>query len=94
MLQTTAFYFGAIPAAAILGLSKGGFARLGALALPIMALVISPLTAAAIILPLLVVSDWVSVWMFRRDFSIRNLTILFPASVDDDSPHPQRCSKQ
>ena len=66
MPQTTAFYLAAIPAAALLGLSKGGFAGLGALALPIMALAISPVTAAAMMLPLLIVSDWVSVWAFRR----------------------------
>jgi uncharacterized protein len=70
-----------IPAAVLLGLSKGGFAGLGVLALPLMALAISPVTAAAIILPVLLVSDWVSVWAFRRDFSIRNLVILIPASI-------------
>ena len=81
MLHDMTYYFAAIPAAVVIGLSKGGFAGLGALALPIMALAISPVTAAAIILPVLLVSDWVSVWAFRHDFSVRNLVILIPASI-------------
>jgi len=47
----------------------------------VMALAISPVTAAAIMLPLLLVGDWVSVWAFRHDFSTRNLAILIPSSV-------------
>ena len=37
--------------------------------------------AAAIMLPILIVQDWVSVWAFRRDFEPRNLMILIPASL-------------
>ena len=37
--------------------------------------------AAAILLPVLIVGDWVGVWAFRRDFSWRNLFILVPASL-------------
>ena len=37
--------------------------------------------AAAIVLPILIVQDWVSVWAFRRDYSPRNLVILIPSSV-------------
>jgi uncharacterized membrane protein YfcA len=44
-------------------------------------LVDSPVRAAAILLPVLVVQDWVRVWAFRRDFSSRNLIILVPSSV-------------
>lgn len=75
------FYLAAIPAVILLGLSKGGFSGLGTLAMPIMSLAISPVRAAAIMLPLLIVQDWVSVWAFRRDFSTRNLVILLPASL-------------
>jgi hypothetical protein len=49
--------------------------------MPMMSLVISPVRAAAIVLPVLIVQDWVSVWAFRRDFSPRNLLILIPASI-------------
>ena len=37
--------------------------------------------AAAIVLPILIVQDWVSVWAFRRDFDTRNLAILIPAAL-------------
>jgi uncharacterized protein len=75
------FYLVALPAVIILGLSKGGFTGLSSLAMPMMSLVISPVRAAAIVLPVLIVQDWVSVWAFRRDFSPRNLVILIPASM-------------
>ncbi len=75
------FYFAAIPAVVLLGLSKGGFSGLSTLAMPLFALAISPVKAAAIILPILIVQDWVSVWAFRRDFDLRNLAILVPGAV-------------
>ena len=75
------FYLVAIPAVILLGLSKGGFSGLSSLAMPIMSLVASPVRAAAIVLPILIVQDWVSVWAFRRDYSLRNLIILTPSAV-------------
>jgi hypothetical protein len=75
------FYLVAIPAVILLGLSKGGFTGLSSLAMPMLSLATSPIRAAAIVLPVLIVQDWVSVWAFRRDFSPRNLLILVPASV-------------
>ncbi len=75
------FYLAAVPAVIVLGLSKGGFTGLSSLAMPMMSLVISPVRAAAIVLPVLIVQDWVSVWAFRRDFSPRNLLILIPSSL-------------
>ncbi len=56
-------------AVVILGLAKGGFAGLGALATPLMALALPPVTAAAILLPVLLVQDVVSVWSYRRSWS-------------------------
>ena len=75
------FYVAAIPAVILLGLSKGGFSGLSSLAMPLFALAISPVKAAAIMLPILIVQDWVSVWAFRRDFDPRNLAILVPGAV-------------
>ena len=49
--------------------------------MPMLSLVISPVRAAAIVLPVLIVQDWVSVWAFRRDFSPRNLVILIPSAM-------------
>jgi uncharacterized protein len=75
------FYLAATPAVIVLGLSKGGFTGLSSLAMPVLSLVTSPVRAAAIVLPVLIVQDWVSVWAFRRDFSPRNLVILVPSSM-------------
>jgi uncharacterized protein len=75
------FYLVAIPAVILFGLSKGGFSGLGTLGVPMMSLVASPVRAAAIVLPILLVQDWLSVWAFRRDFSPRNLIILIPSSM-------------
>ena len=75
------YYLAAIPAVVLLGLAKGGFSGLATVAMPVMSLAISPVRAAAIMLPILIVQDWVSVWAFRRDFSSRNLVILLPSSL-------------
>ena len=75
------FYFVAVPAVILVGLSKGGFSGLSALSMPLLSLAVSPVRAAAIMLPILIVQDWVSVWAFRRDFEPRNLKILIPASL-------------
>jgi len=70
------FYAAAIPAVTLLGLAKGGFSGLGMLSLPLMALVVSPVQAAAITLPILIVQDVVSVWAYRTTWDRRNVVIL------------------
>ena len=75
------FYIVAIPAVLLMGLGKGGFAGTGVLALPLMALVIPPIQAITIILPILMVQDIVSLWAFRNDYSIQSLKILFPGGA-------------
>jgi uncharacterized membrane protein YfcA len=76
------FYLYAIPAVLIVGISKGGLGGgLGLVAVPLMAMAVSPLQAAAIMLPILCVMDLVSVWGFRGRYDSRNLKILLPAAV-------------
>ncbi|MCC2098414.1 MAG: sulfite exporter TauE/SafE family protein [Hyphomicrobiales bacterium] len=75
------FYVVAVPAVLLMGLGKGGFAGTGVLALPLMALVIPPIQAITIILPILMVQDIVSLWAFRNDYSSRSLKILFPGGA-------------
>ena len=75
------FYLLAIPAVTLLGLSKGGFAGLGMVATPMLALVVPPLQSAAIILPLLIVQDAISVWTYRRTWSAWNLKVLVPGAA-------------
>lgn len=52
----------------LLGLAKGGLAGVGTLSTPLLALVMPPAQAAAILLPILVVSDAVGVWSFRKSW--------------------------
>jgi uncharacterized membrane protein YfcA len=75
------FYLLAIPAVTVLGLGKGGFAGLGMIAAPMLALVMPPLQGAAILLPILIVQDAISVWTYRRAWSAWNLKVLIPGSV-------------
>ena len=72
-------YYGcAITAVILSGLAKGGFAGVGALAMPIMALGIDPVRAAAIMLPILILQDVVSVWAFRRTWDRHILAVMLP----------------
>jgi uncharacterized protein len=71
MSAETQFNLVAVPVVIVLGLSKGGFSGLSSLAMPMLSLVESQVRAAGIVLPILVLQDWVSVWAFRRDFSSR-----------------------
>lgn len=81
MLTDPAYYALAIPAVILLGLSKGGFAGLGAISLPMLAMAISPIQAAAILLPILIVQDVVGVWSFRREWNARVIVELLPGTV-------------
>ncbi|WP_230531379.1 sulfite exporter TauE/SafE family protein [Microvirga roseola] len=76
MITDPLFYAAAIPAVILLGLAKGGFSGIGLLSLPLMALVVSPVQAAAITLPLLIVQDVVSVWAYRHTWDRRNVVLL------------------
>ena len=74
------FYAVAIPAVILVGISKGGFAGISALSLPLLALQISPLRGAVIMLPILIVQDVVSVWAYWRKWDWGNLKVLFPGA--------------
>lgn len=81
MVTQPSFYAAAIPAVILLGLSKGGFAGLGVLGMPLMSLTIPPVQAAAITLPILIVQDAFSVWVYRRSWDRTNLKILLPGAL-------------
>jgi hypothetical protein len=82
MITDPAFYAVAIPTVVLVGLAKGGFLNgMGILGVPLLALVISPVQAAAIMLPILIAMDVVGVWAYRRDFDRANLSYLIPGSV-------------
>lgn len=70
-----------IPAVILMGLGKGGFIAIGNLAMPMLALILSPLQAAGIVLPILIVQDVVSVWAFRKSWDGHVLAVLLPGAV-------------
>ncbi|AWM88327.1 sulfite exporter TauE/SafE family protein [Microvirga sp. 17 mud 1-3] len=81
MITEPLFYAAAVPAVVLMGLAKGGFSGLGLLSLPLMALVVSPVQSAAIMLPILIVQDVVTVWAYRHTWDRRNLMILVPSAI-------------
>src|SRR5260370_9609512 len=75
------FYPLAIIAVTALGLGKGGFAGVGVMATPLLATILPPLQAAAILLPILIVQDAISVWVYRRDWSAWHLKVMLPGGL-------------
>jgi uncharacterized membrane protein YfcA len=75
------FYVLAIPAVIALGLSKGGFAGVGQMATPLLALVMPPLEAAAIMLPIMILQDATAVWVYRKEWNGRLLAAVIPGAV-------------
>ena len=64
-----------------LGLSKGGFAGIGMISTPLLALVVGPIAAAGVIFPILVVQDFIAVAMYRRTFNRGILTTMIPGAA-------------
>lgn len=82
MLDDPAFYLAAVPAILLYGIAKGGFASgFGIVAVPMMALVVPPAQAAAIMLPILLVMDLAAVWAYRRSWDRALIKLLVPASL-------------
>lgn len=81
MITDSIFYLMAIPAVILQGLSKGGFAGLSLLSLPLLTLVISPLDGVVIMLPILMVQDVVTIYAYRRTFDLRAAGILIAGAI-------------
>lgn len=82
MLSDPWFYAVAGFAVLVVGLSKSGFLTgLGVLGVPILTLVMPPVQAAAIMLPILITMDVVGVWAYRHDWDRRNLMLLIPSAA-------------
>jgi uncharacterized membrane protein YfcA len=76
----TAFILAAL-AALLVGLSKGGLPSIGMLGVPLLSLVMPPVQAAVLLLPIFVISDIAGVYLYRRDYSAANLRLLIPAGI-------------
>ena len=67
--------------ALLIGLSKGGLPMVGMMSVPLLSMVMSPVKAAVLLLPLFVLTDVVAVWLYRKHYSAINLKILIPAGI-------------
>lgn len=82
MIESPLFYAVAIVAVLIVGISKGGFVGgFGMLAVPMMAMVIDPRQAAAILLPILCVMDLFAVKAFWRRWDRQSLISIIPGAI-------------
>jgi uncharacterized membrane protein YfcA len=82
LLSDPLFYAACIPAVLLFGISKGGFGGgLGVVSVPLMSLVMSPVQAAGILLPILCLMDLLSLWAYRGKWVWPELKILLPPSL-------------
>lgn len=75
------FWIFAAIAVTCFGFAKGGFGGIGMAGTPIFALVVPPLEAAAIMLPILVMQDAIALWVFRKEWDAWNLKVLLPGAI-------------
>ena len=78
----SSFYFIAIPAVLMVGMSKGGMGEvLGLLAVPLLSFVVAPVQAAAIMLPILVCMDMASLYIWRKHGDNQALKYMLPGAI-------------
>ncbi|MEM8552329.1 MAG: sulfite exporter TauE/SafE family protein [Pseudomonadota bacterium] len=68
-------------AVGLLGISKGGLTGLGLMSMPMLLLVMPPAAAAGLMLPILMMQDALSVWIYRGRWDNANLKLLLPAAT-------------
>lgn len=82
MIDQPLFYLLATLAVLIVGISKGGFGGgLGVVGVPLMALVVPPFQAAAILLPILCLMDLAGLRAYWGKWHRLNLRIMIPGAV-------------
>lgn len=80
-MEEIGFWVAAVVAASLVGMGKGGVPIVGMLSVPVMALVMNPVVAAGMLLPVYVVSDMFGLYAYRHAFDRRVLAILVPGAV-------------
>ncbi len=80
-MEAVGYWVAAVLAAALVGMSKGGVPAVGILSVPVMALVMNPVLAAGLLLPVYVVSDVFGLYAYRHAFDRRVLAIILPGAM-------------
>ncbi|MFN3722503.1 MAG: sulfite exporter TauE/SafE family protein [Paracoccaceae bacterium] len=80
-MDGVAFWTAAVVASVLVGMSKGGLPAVGMLAVPVLALVINPVAAAGLLLPVYVLSDIFGLYAYRHAFDRRVLAIVVPGMM-------------
>ena len=76
------FYLTATIGVILFGISKGGFAGpIAILSIPLMSLTMSPQTAAGILLPILILMDFVALYIYWQKWDLKNIKIIIPISI-------------
>ncbi|TFF27319.1 sulfite exporter TauE/SafE family protein [Jiella endophytica] len=82
MISDPLFFALAIPAVILIGLSKGGFGGTATLVgVPLMAIAVPPVTAAGVLLPILIVMDVVGLFAWRGRFDRGVVATMLPAAA-------------
>jgi uncharacterized membrane protein YfcA len=76
-----AFYALAVPGVLLTGISKGGLSGLGALTVPMLALVLPPGQAVGLMLPILCLMDLFGLWAYRKTWSRQQLGVLLAGAM-------------
>jgi hypothetical protein len=78
LLSDPWFLLAATVTVTLYGIAKGGFLGVGVAAVPVLSLVVPPQQATAIVLPVILVQDAFTIWVYRGDYSLWNLKVLLP----------------
>jgi uncharacterized membrane protein YfcA len=78
-LEGAAFWIAGVLAAVFVGMGKGGVPVSSALAVPVLSLVISPVAAAGLLLPVYIASDVFGLFAYRKAFDRAVLKIMMVA---------------
>ncbi len=79
---STVFWVTAVLAVTLVGIAKAGFGGgAGVIATPLLALTIPVTQAAALLLPLLVIIDMISIYHYRKNFDRTSIRLMVPSAA-------------
>ncbi len=80
-MEEVGFWTAAVIASVLVGMGKGGIPSVGMLSVPILALVMTPVAAAGLLLPVYVLSDMFGLYAYRKDFDRKVLLYMVPGML-------------